>query len=571
MRWFIFITLAVLLLAGCNPGMAPTATPTPVEPTEEPAGTPTRAASNLSDEEIVERVGPATVLILAQFAETAISPEGVGGGSGIVYDMENGFIVTNAHVVEGASIIRVTTAGSSRTRPARVVGRSLCDDLAVLKVDNTSGLAEAKLGDSNALRPGAHVVALGYPEVFQLGTDLTVTSGNVSKLHAQQFQYEDLIQTNADITHGNSGGPLVNTRGEVIGINTLGFYSARGEREPGINFAIPISYAKPIIEELEKGKNRHYIGLNLYPNVFEDYFGTSEGMAVIGVASGSPASQIGIRPADLLFKLEGTSITTEEDVCNILRSHADGDQLRVTVFRKETGEILEGELTIGKTGSAGPDVAGLKVISKTAEAEPSPTPAADPDAESGDWTIVHQADFDNNDAGGWPTDAVEGATASVANGAYTISISKEGWAYYVSPDVSGIEMADAVVAAEALAEGDGWIGVIGRYTNTTEGNTLYYCWISNAREYGCYKIVNDDWEQIVARDTSSAIQPNKPNRLSMAIIGSQLAFVVNDELLASTSDSDPLPKGAWGIAANTLEGQTAFNAHYNEIVIARQK
>jgi serine protease Do len=571
MHRFVFIITAMLVLAGCNPGIAPSATPTQVQPTREPTEEPTRAPANLSDEEIAEKVGPATVLILAQFAETAIEPEGVGGGSGIVYDLKNGFIVTNAHVVEGASIIKVVTAGSNRTRPARVVGRSQCDDLAVLKVDNTSGLAEAKLGDSDTLKPGAHVVALGYPEMFQLGTDLSVTSGNVSKLHAQQFQYEDLIQTNADITHGNSGGPLVNVRGEVIGINTLGFYSAQGEREPGINFAIPISYAKPIIAELEKGKNRQYIGLNLYPNVFEDYFGTSEGMAVIGVASGSPASQVGIRPADLLLKLEGTSIASEEDVCNILRSHADGDQLRVTVFRKETGEVLEGELTIGKTGAAGPDVAGLKVIGRTQEAEPTPTPAASTDTSGSDWTIVHQANFDNNDAGKWPTDAVEGAQGSVANGMYTISISKESWAYYVSPNDSKVNLSDGLVAAEVTAEGDGWAGLIGRYVNTDAGNTLYYCWFDNAKEFGCYKIVNDDWTQIVATDKSNAIKPGVANILTMSVVGKQLVFLINDEVVANTTDIDPLPEGAWGIASNTIEGVSQFNAHYNEILIARHK
>ncbi|HET6261287.1 MAG TPA: trypsin-like peptidase domain-containing protein, partial [Chloroflexia bacterium] len=351
-RLIVLLVIIMIFVAGCDVSPTTPATPTspratPTEPQED-RETPTPKVTNLSDEELAEKLGPSTVLILAQFAETAIDAEGIGGGSGIVYDLENGYILTNAHVVEGASIIKVVTAGSQRTRSARVLGRSTCDDLAVLKVENTDGLEEAVLGDSDSMRVGAHVMALGYPELFELGTDLTVTTGNISKLSTQRYQFEDLIQTNAAITHGNSGGPLVNTRGEVIGINTLGFYTAEGEREPGINFAIAMSHAKPIIKELEQGKNRHYIGLNLYPNIFADYFGTDEGMAVIGLASGSPASQVGIKAADLLLKLEGTTIASEEDVCNILRSHSDGDQLRVQLFRKETGEVLEGEVTIGK-------------------------------------------------------------------------------------------------------------------------------------------------------------------------------------------------------------------------------
>ncbi len=280
---------------------------------------------------------------------------------------------------------------------------------------------------------------------------------------------------------------------------------------------------------------------------------------------------MGIRPADLLLKIEGTSIASEEDVCNILRSHADGDQLRVTVFRKETGEVLEGELTVGKIGAAGTDVAGLKVIGRTKEAEPTPTPAASTDTSGSDWTVVHQANFDDNDPGKWPTDAVEGAQGSVANGMYTISISKESWAYYVSPDDNNVNLSDGLVAAEVTAEGDGWAGLIGRYVNTSEGNTLYYCWFNNSKEFGCYKIVNDDWTQIVATDKSDAIKPGAANIIVMSVVGKQLVFVINDEVVANTTDDDPLPQGAWGIASNTTEGVSKFNAHYNEILIEAHK
>ncbi|MDQ3928209.1 MAG: trypsin-like peptidase domain-containing protein [Chloroflexota bacterium] len=350
------LVVIVMLLSACGgdtpPPPVPTNTPSPTKEAAEPdeKATPKSGSSgeNLTDEELAEKMRPSVVRILAQFSESAISPEGLGAGSGVVYDLENGYIATNAHVVEGASIVKVALAGSDRTRSARVVGRSQCDDLAVIKVDNTSGMEEAVLDDSDTMKVAAPVMALGYPESFDLGNDLTVTTGNISKLHTQRDKLEDVIQMTAFVTHGNSGGPLVNHKGEVIGINTRIFYTSSGEREPGINFAISMSHAKPIIEQLQEGKNRHYIGLNLYPNLFADYFGTNEGMAVVGVASGSPASQVGIEPADLLLKLEGTSVADEVDVCNILRSHADGDQLSVQLYRKTTDEVLEGELTMGE-------------------------------------------------------------------------------------------------------------------------------------------------------------------------------------------------------------------------------
>ncbi|HYP40566.1 MAG TPA: S1C family serine protease [Chloroflexia bacterium] len=577
-RLIVMLVILMTFAVGCDASPAPPAAPT-TRPTntvtQEDKDTPTRHVPSMSDEELAEKLGPSTVLILAQFAETAIDAEGIGGGSGIVYDLENGYILTNAHVVEGASIIKVVTAGSQRTRSARVLGRSTCDDLAVLKVDNTDGLEEAVLGDSDSMRVGAHVMALGYPELFELGTDLTVTTGNISKLNTQRYQFEDLIQTNAAITHGNSGGPLVNTKGEVIGVNTLGFYTAEGEREPGINFAIAMSHAKPIIKELEQGKNRHYIGLNLYPNIFFDYFGTDEGMAVIGLASGSPASQVGIKAADLLLKLEGTTISSEEDVCNILRSHSDGDQLKVQLFRKESGEVLEGEVTIGKVGPSGADTSGLKVISRTADAEPTPTVPVDTETgggDSGDLDIVLENDFDGDDAGTWPLgDGGEGASTSVGNGLYTINIALESLTYYVHPDETD-NIADGVVVADVQLEGDGCGGVLGRYSNDEDGITTYYCWISNAQEFACYKIVSNEWAQIVPIESSDLIKPNESNQITMAIVGTQIVFQINGETVANTTDeTDPLPAGYWGVSASTTEGVTDFNAHFNEILVARVK
>jgi serine protease Do len=188
--------------------------------------------------QIVDKLRPSTVLIDVQE-----STDFGGTGSGFVYD-PSGMIVTNAHVVTGAALIKVHLQGSDRWFSARVVGISPCDDLAIIQVDGGNPVP-ATIGSSDALRVGDEVVAIGYPKASQLGTDVTVTRGVVSKLHASVGQYADVIQTDAAINPGNSGGPLVNLTGEVVGITTA---TLRGTT--GINFAISISAAKPILSQL---------------------------------------------------------------------------------------------------------------------------------------------------------------------------------------------------------------------------------------------------------------------------------------------------------------------------------
>lgn len=250
-------------------------------------------------------------------------------------------------MVEGAAVVKIALADSTKTRPARVLGRAQCDDLAVLQVDNTDGLVAAPLGDSSAAKIGADVVALGYPFSFDLGNDLSVNVGNISQLKAQLGKYQDLIKIDAAINHGNSGGPLVNTHGEVVGFNTLSFEGVQNQ-----NYAIAMSYAKPIVAQLARGKNRNHLGLNLAPNAYADYFGSADGMVVVGVASGSPAARMGMLQADLLLDVEGKSIASEEALCDVLRSHADGDHLKVTVLRADSGELLQGEVVVGQTGDS---------------------------------------------------------------------------------------------------------------------------------------------------------------------------------------------------------------------------
>ncbi len=358
------------------PPRLPRQTPPRSRPTSvSPSVAASAQAELLGPEALAERLRPATVRVIAEFGASAVAPEGLGAGSGIVYDLENGYIITNAHVVEGASVVKVALADSDKTRPARVLGRSQCDDLAVLQVDNTEGLAAAALGDSSAARVGADVVALGYPLSFDLGNDLSVNVGNISQLNAQLGKFQDLIKVDAAINHGNSGGPLVNASGEVVGINTLGFEGTQNQ-----NYAIAMSYARPIVEQLAQGKNRNHIGMNLVPNAYADYFGTSDGMVVVGVSSGSPASRSGVAQADLLLEVEGKAISSEEALCDVLRSHSDGDHLKLTVLRADSGELLQGEVVIDQSGDSAAAGQPLAVVGTLQRDE---QPAADNSGQAG--------------------------------------------------------------------------------------------------------------------------------------------------------------------------------------------
>ncbi|GAC1538013.1 MAG: hypothetical protein NVS2B7_08670 [Herpetosiphon sp.] len=558
----------VMLLAACGGAPQVVSVATVPPPTDIPAtpttavppttaSTPTIAPSPtpamLTTEEIAEKLRSGTLLVKTEFNVPALQVQGLGGGTGIFYDKANGYILTNAHVVEGASSIQVAQAKSDRAVSARIMGRSECDDLTVLKVSNTNGLEPLKLGDSDTSKQGADVVALGYPQSFQLGNDLTVTTGSISKLHATQDKLEDLIQTNTAITHGNSGGPLVNHKGEVIGVNTRGFITEKGEREPGINFAIAISQAKPIIKQLESGKSLLFTGLNLYPNVFEKYFGTKEGLVVVGVASGSPASQIGVQPADLLVKMEGAAVNSEEDVCKILRSHADGDQIKVMLLRGNVNEgaLLEGEMTLGKTGAADDKTRKLIVTKELKPAQPTAAPAkptappAKPPAATaqggqsggtGNSNIktIFETQFPNGDTH-FPTGETDSIKASVEGGKYRVAVKT---ADRFLPLPSDASFKDGAISSEVVINGDtqAYAGLIIRYTKAGDNAKMYVCFITNAGMFGCSKLEGGNPTALVAPKQSAAIKQNAKNRITLVAIGDQLLFQINEQDVADFKD-----------------------------------
>jgi serine protease Do len=253
-------------------------------------------------------------------------------GSGFVIN-PNGYIVTNNHVVDGASQVQVKFS-DGRELPAKIVGRDSKTDIALLKVE-ASGLTVIPLGDSSASQVGEPVMAIGNP----FGLDQTVTTGIVSATGRAigSGPYDDFIQTDASINPGNSGGPLINARGQAIGINTAIFSQSGGS--VGIGFAIPTSLARTIVTQLADSGTvtRGWLGVGIQP-VTPDIaksFGRTEtnGALVSSVSEGSPAEKAGVKAGDIITEYDGRKVERVSDLPRAVAGTPVGRDVRLGVVR----------------------------------------------------------------------------------------------------------------------------------------------------------------------------------------------------------------------------------------------
>jgi S1-C subfamily serine protease len=271
-------------------------------------------------------------------------------GSGFLID-NDGHILTNAHVVEGAKTVTVQL-GNGAEQDAQVVGTDPSSDVALLKVDNTEGASPLPLGDSTKVEVGDPVVAIGNP--FAL--DRTVTTGIVSALQRQiqapnGFSISDVIQTDAAINPGNSGGPLIDGAGQVIGINSQ--IESQSGGNVGIGFAVPIKTAADVVSQLENGGQVHqaYLGISggdITPDIAHALnLPVTQGVLIERVLSGGPASDAGIKGAtgqatiagqtfpvggDIITKVDGKPISGMDDVVSAVNEHKPGDEITLTIF-----------------------------------------------------------------------------------------------------------------------------------------------------------------------------------------------------------------------------------------------
>jgi serine protease Do len=260
----------------------------------------------------------------------------VGQGSGVIVNAEKGYILTNHHVIHGASELVVTLNDKTKLK-AKVVGSDALTDLAVVQVTPPKqGLKAAKLGDSGKLRPGDWVLAIGSP----LGFDHTVTMGIISALSRQVPDLNenvDFLQTDAAINPGNSGGPLVNLSGEVIGINTAIIATGKAQN---IGFTIPSNTVKTITEQLiAQGKIvRPYIGValqELSPELAKSLglSANTKGVVVATVSQGSPAAKAGLQQGDVIQRINGELVTNPKDLQQKIRALPIGTELGLQVLR----------------------------------------------------------------------------------------------------------------------------------------------------------------------------------------------------------------------------------------------
>jgi len=296
----------------------------------------------------VERVSPSVVNVEVHQAlqttgrtRSAEPRERRGGGSGFVFTPD-GLILTNSHVVHDATRIEVTLPDGRRA-PARTIGDDPATDLAVIRID-VSGLQAVPLGDSQQLRPGQMAIAIGNPYGFQS----TVTAGVISALGRSLRSHsgrliEDVIQTDAALNPGNSGGPLVDSRGQVIGVNTATILPAQG-----ICFAIGINTAKFVASRLLRDGRirRSYIGVSaqtvpIHRRVVRFYgLARETGVVVVGIEDRSPARRAGLREGDIIVALDEKPVAGVDDLHRLLTDAQVGTRCALTVIRHTDRLIL---------------------------------------------------------------------------------------------------------------------------------------------------------------------------------------------------------------------------------------
>jgi 2-alkenal reductase len=304
--------------------------------------------ANSAVERVVSRAARATVQIEALRAGTPSE-----SGTGWVLDRNEGLIVTNAHVVNGGTTFLV--GFGSREQPARIVGVAPCDDLAVLRVGETSGLQSLPLGSQSTLRLGETVVAVGYPVDASQRARLTSTTGVVAVVRTAYREpaldiprYPDVVETDAAINPGNSGGPLLDLDGKLVGVTSAArTVSADGRVIQGQNYAIGVHRVKQVVRTLRLGHSLGWSGASFeYLSDGElRQRGLSRGLRVAGVVSGTPAAGK-LRPGDLLVAVNGLPVSSLAGYCDAVAGFGGG--ARVT-------------LSVHKPGSPRPEPIGLRL------------------------------------------------------------------------------------------------------------------------------------------------------------------------------------------------------------------
>ncbi|HZH61848.1 MAG TPA: trypsin-like peptidase domain-containing protein [Metabacillus sp.] len=320
--------------------------------------------------EIVDDVSDAVVgVVNLQQADFWNETGEAGTGSGVIYKKEgkNAFVVTNHHVIEGASQVEISLSDGTRI-PAEILGSDVLTDLAVLRVDSEKITKVAEFGDSDAVRPGEPVIAIGNPLGLQFSGSVTqgIISGTERAIPIDENGdglvdwNAEVLQTDAAINPGNSGGALINLDGKVIGINSMKIAQSAVE---GIGLSIPANHAIPIIEDLEKYSEvrRPFMGIGMRSlNEVSSYHKAqtlklsediTDGVIVMSVVPVSPAAQAGLQEFDVIIEFAGEEVKDIIDLRKVLYDQDVGDTVEVIYYRN--GEKMSGKMKLGEENTLG--------------------------------------------------------------------------------------------------------------------------------------------------------------------------------------------------------------------------
>ena len=295
--------------------------------------------------QVIRDATPSVVLVLGETEEG----EPLESGSGWVYDAEKGLIVTNAHVASGAAKFKVGDSDENLT-PAEVVGVSPCDDLAVLRTHATSGLKTLPLGSQSDLAQGDEVFVIGYPQNASIKDDLVSTEGSISSVSTTVDpnvfedsvpEYPNVIQTDAAINHGNSGGPMVDDSEVLVGVNTLtGATGREGDQTQGQYYAIGVDQVKKVVPGLARGRSKGWFGFSIGGGRLLNDQGESIGLEVNEdeAVIGSEAQKAGFGSIPIVVtEVNGEPVTSPSDYCEAVSGLAPGTPTEVGVYQLEEG------------------------------------------------------------------------------------------------------------------------------------------------------------------------------------------------------------------------------------------
>jgi S1-C subfamily serine protease len=558
---FIWLTAFILIVGlACSFSMGTTPTPQPVQPTQaelptnaplptaKPAATtaPTQASGAVSD---LTEVKKATIQIESQ--GTFIDPQvglvvnGAGRGSGFIID-PSGIAVTNNHVVTGAALLKVWVGGDPTPHNAKVLGVSECSDLAVIDID---GDGFPYLNWYNGpINVGMDMYVAGYP----LGDpEYSLTKGIISKDKANGetswASVESVIEYDATTNPGNSGGPVINPDGQVIGIHYAGNSSTRQA------FGISRDVAEGVISQLRQGKNVDTIGVNGQAVSNQD--GSLTGVWVSSVQSGSPADKAGVQAGDIITMMENLVLATDgtmSQYCDILRSHNSSDTLNITVLRYATGEILEGQLNgrqLAVTGNF--NSGGTSGSSSSTPQSGTATVQGDPNA-TGSGSYFFSTEFDNSD--NWYTFAVPKADnyqASVNNSTMYLEADDKNSTVYALYDLD-LQPPDVRLDAAVETVAGPNRNNISLVCRATDAGWYEFSMNSGGYWY-IYKYDNNNYT-LLNSGASTAINLQKAkNELTATCIGTKLTFYVNQVQMGSATDNRFKGGGQVGVSVSDFD------------------